>query len=172
EEGPPPDIVQLDRSVARGVHSARDAQLDLAQRDLVGHVDGRLEPRPAGLLHLVGRRVRRQRASEDALASEVEVAASLEDPAGRDLAYALPLEPEAADEPVERRREHVLVGRPRILAVAPREGNPVSAQDGDRPAVGRAHASASSPTRSRITATFGIPSPISAIPERLAPPHG
>src|SRR5947209_3940428 len=79
-------VVELDGGVARRVEARRDAALDLAERDLVRDRDRRLEAGAARLLDVVGRRVRRQRAAEDALARQVEVAAVLEHPAAGDLA--------------------------------------------------------------------------------------
>ena len=70
-----------------------------------------------------------ERGAEHALAREVEVARVLEHGAGDDLAEALALQPEARDEPVERRGEHVLVGRVRVGAVGAGEGDPVAADD-------------------------------------------
>ena len=90
-------LVQLDGRVAGRVDAAGDARVDLAERHLVGDVDRGLEPGAAGLLDVVCRRIRRQGAAEHALARQVEVAASLEDPARGDLAEALALETEAAD---------------------------------------------------------------------------
>src|SRR5439155_3046258 len=130
------------------------------------------EARPAGLLHLVGGRVRRQGASQHALAGQVEVPAALEDAARGHLAHALPLKREAADEAVERGREHVLVGGARVLVVAASERDPVATQDDGPARVPPAHAGAPSSIRSRMAATLGSSSPISAIAVRLASPPG
>ena len=115
--------------VRRGVDAAGGARLVLAERDAVGHGDGRLQAGAAGLLQVVGGRVRRQRAAEHALAHQVEVAAVLEHRAADDGAEALALEVEAVDEAAERGGEHVLVGRVGVGAVGAGEGNPVAAED-------------------------------------------
>ena len=127
----PQVLVDGDRGVARGVDAAGDAPLDLAERDLAGHGERRLQPGVARLLDVVGGRGVVQRRAEHALAREVEVPAVLEHGAGDDLAGALALQPEAGDEPVERRCEHVLVGGLRVGTVRPGERDPVASEDRD-----------------------------------------
>ena len=120
-----------DRRVGRGVHAARDPRVDLPQRDLVGDRDHGLQPGPARLLDVVGRRLGREPGAEHGLAREIAVARVLQHRAGDDLAQPLALEREALDEPVERRGQHVLVGRVRVGPVRARERDPVAADDGD-----------------------------------------
>ena len=83
------------------------------------------------LLQVVRRGVRAQRAAEHGLAHEVEVAAVLEDRAADDHAELLALQTEAAHQTVERRGEHVLVGRLRVRLVRACERNAVAADDRD-----------------------------------------
>ena len=130
-------LVDRDRGVGGRVDPARDPDVDLAQRDLVGDRDHGLQARPARLLDVVGGRLGRELGAQDGLAGEVAVAGMLQDGARDDLAEPLALEREALDEPVERRGQHVLVGRVRVGPVGPREGNPVAADDGDASGVHR-----------------------------------
>ena len=67
-------FIEADGRVGGRVNTTGNAALDLAQRDLVGHDDRRLQPRTAGLLQIEGRRFARQRGREHALAHQVEVA--------------------------------------------------------------------------------------------------
>ena len=53
-----------DRRVGRGVDAARDPDVDLAQRDLVGDGDHRLQAGAARLLEVVGGRLGRQLGAE------------------------------------------------------------------------------------------------------------
>ncbi len=105
-------LVESDRRVGGGVGAAGDAGVDLAEGDLVGDEDRRLEAGAAGLLHVVGGRLGRQAGAEHALAGEVAVARVLEHGAAGDLAERLALERVAPDQAVERGGEHVLVRRP------------------------------------------------------------
>ena len=107
------------------------AESCLAEGDLVGDEDRRLEAGAARLADVVGGRLGRELRAEHRLAGEVEVAAVLEDGARGDLAEALALEAEAGDEAVERGGQHVLVGGLRVGAVRARERDPVAAEDGD-----------------------------------------
>jgi hypothetical protein len=127
----PQVLVDGDRGVAGRVHAAGDAPLDLAERDLPRHRERRLQAGVARLLDVVGGRRVIERAAEHALAREVEVATVLEYGAGDDLAGALAREPEASDEPVQRRGQHVLVGRVGVWPVGPGEGDPVAPEDRD-----------------------------------------
>jgi hypothetical protein len=131
EQHAPQVLVDGDRRVARGVDAAGDAPGDLAERDLAGDGQRRLKAGVAGHLEVVGRGGVVERAAQDALAGEVEVAAVLEHGAGHDLAGALAGEPEARDEPVQRRGEHVLVGGVGVRAVRAGERDPVAPEDGD-----------------------------------------
>src|SRR5688572_21067914 len=161
-------LVDLDRRIAGGVDAAGDARLDLAEGDLVGDVDRRLETGPASLLDVVGRRLRRQRTAEDRLAGEVEVPAALEHGAGGDLAEPLPGEAEAGDEAVDGGGQHVLVRRLRVLAVAAGERDAVAAEDRGAASVRAAHADTSSPSSSRTNLTFGNSPPMSVMASALA----
>ena len=124
-------LVDRDRRVAGRVDAARDAPLDLAERDLAADRERGLEAGVAGLLEVVGGGGVVERGAEHALAREVEVAAVLEHGAGDDLAGALALQAEARDEPVERGGEHVLVRGLGVRSVGAGEGDPVAAEDGD-----------------------------------------
>ena len=97
-------LVDRDRRVGGGVGAAGDADLDLAQRDLVGHLDGGLDAGVAGLLDVVGGRLGAEPGAEHRLAGQVEVAAVLEHGAGDHLAEALALEAVAGDQAVDARR--------------------------------------------------------------------
>ena len=136
-----PSLTAIGASDAR-VGAAGDAGLDLAEGDLVGHQDGRLEAGAAGLLHVVGRgRAAEQAGPEHRLAGEVEVAAVLEHGAGGHLAHPLTRQAEPGDQALERGGQHVLVGGPRVGAVGAGERDAVAADDGGaaglRTAVGR-----------------------------------
>ena len=96
---------------------------------LLATSDRGLEPGRARLLNVVGGRLRRQSRAEHRLAGQVEVAAVLEDRAGDHFAEHLALEIEPRHERVERRSQHVLVGRLRVGAVLAREGDPTAAED-------------------------------------------
>ena len=125
-------LVEGDRGVGGGVGAAGDPGVDLAEGDLVGDQDRRLEPGAAGLLDVVGGGLGGEAGAEHRLAGQVAVVRVLEDGAAGDLAERLAGQPEAVDEPVEGGGEHVLVGRVRVLGVRAREGDPVAADDGDR----------------------------------------
>jgi hypothetical protein len=119
-----------DRCVGRRVHSGGDARLDLTEGDLVGDEDGGLEAGATGLLHVVGRRGRRERRPEHRLAGEVEVAAVLDDCARGNLADPLPRQPEPGDQAFQGGGQHVLVRRPGVPAVGAGERDAVAAEDG------------------------------------------
>ena len=129
-------LVHRDRCVGRGVRAAGDAHLDLAEGDLVGHRDGRLDAGVAGLLEVVGRRLGRQPGAEHRLAGEVEVPGVLEHGAGHHLAEPLALQAVAGDQSVDRGGQHVLVGRGGVDRVRAREGDAVAADDGDATGLG------------------------------------
>ena len=117
--------------VRGGVGATGDAGVDLAERDLVGDVDRRLQTGAARLLQVAGRGLGRQLGAEHRLAGQVEVAAVLEHGAGDDLAEALTLEAEAGGQAVDGRGEHLLVGGAGVDGVRPGERDPVAAEDGD-----------------------------------------
>ena len=124
-------LVEADRRVGSGVGAAGDAGVDLAEGDLVGDQDRRLQPGAAGLLDVVGGRLGGEPRAEHALAGQVAVARVLEHGAAGDLAERLAAEREALDQPVERGGEHVLVGGARVDGVRAREWDSVAADDGD-----------------------------------------
>ena len=84
-------VADRDRRVGGGVGAAGDARVDDAERDLVGHLDRRLQPGAAGLLDVGGGGLGREPGAEHALAGEVEVARVLEHRSGDDLAEPLAL---------------------------------------------------------------------------------
>ena len=96
EQHLPQVLVDADRGVAGGVDAARDAPLDLAERDLAADREGGLQAGVAGHLEVVGGRGVVERAPQHALAREVEVAAVLEHGAGDDLAGPLALQARSA----------------------------------------------------------------------------
>ena len=124
-------LVEGDRRVGGGVGAAGDAGVDLAEGDLVGDEDRRLQAGAAGLLDVVGGGLGGEAGAEHALAGQVAVARVLEDGAAGDLAERLALQAVAVDQPVERRGQHVLVAGVRVDAVGAGEGDPVAADDGD-----------------------------------------
>src|SRR3954447_7583687 len=124
-------LVDRDRRVGGGVDAARDGRVDLAERDLVGDEDDRLEAGAARLLDVVGRRVGGEAAAEDGLAGEVAIARVLEDRSPDDLAEPLAVQRAAVGEAVEDDGQHVLVGRVRVARVRAGEGDAVRADDGD-----------------------------------------
>jgi hypothetical protein len=79
-------VVERDRGVGGGVDPAGNRRILLAERDLVRHLDHRLQAGAAGLTDVVGGGVVRQLRAEHALAGEVEVPAVLEHGASGDLA--------------------------------------------------------------------------------------
>ena len=124
-------VADRDRRVGGGVGPAGDADLDLAEGDLVGDLDGRLQTGAAGLLDVDRRRLRRQLGAEHRLAGQVEVPGVLEHRAGDDLPDPLALEAEAGDQAVQRGGQHLLVGGVGVDGVGAGEGDAVAAQDGD-----------------------------------------
>jgi hypothetical protein len=130
------DLAQLvadgQRRIRRGVGATGDAELDLAERDLVGHLDGRLDAGVAGLLDVGGRRLGREARAEHGLAGQVEVAAVLEHGAGDELTSTFAFESIPLHEAVEGRGQHVLVGHLRVDGVRASERDAVAADDGHR----------------------------------------
>ena len=125
-----------DRGVGGGVRPSGDADVDLAERDLVADHDGRLQAGAAGLLDVGRRGLGRELGAEHRLAGQVEVTAVLEHRTGDDLAEALALEPEPGDEPVDGCGEHLLVGGRGVDGVGAGEWDPVAAEDGDATSLG------------------------------------
>jgi len=83
----------VDRRSARAdrIGAARDADLDLPERDLVADVDGRFQARATGALQVEPRGVRIETTGEYALADQVVVARVLDDRARRHIAEPLAL---------------------------------------------------------------------------------
>ena len=123
-------VAEGDRRIGGGVHATRGGHVIPPGSHAVGGCDRRLQPRAARLLDVERGRVRRQRAAEDALTHQVEVAAVLEHRSADHCAQFLAVEVEAIDEPAQRRGEHVLVGGVCIGAIRACERNPVAAKDG------------------------------------------
>jgi hypothetical protein len=142
QEGAAHLLVDRHRGVGRGVDAAGDAGLHLPEGDLVGDQDGGFQAGAARLLDVVGRGARRQPGAQHALPGQVEVPRVLEDGAGHDLADLLALQPEAGDQPVQGRGEHVLVRRPGVPGVRAGEGEAVAADDRGLPGL-RCHRGAS-----------------------------
>ena len=132
-------VADRDRGVRGGVRTSRDADLDLAEGDLVGHLDRRLQAGAARLLDVGRRRLGGQLGAQHALPGQVEVAGVLQHRPRDDLTQPLALQPEPDGETVDRRGEHVLVGRVRVDAVGAGERDAVAAQDGHT--TGRGHLS-------------------------------
>ncbi|GMA86806.1 hypothetical protein GCM10025868_20560 [Angustibacter aerolatus] len=126
EQGAPQVVVDGDGRVARAVDAARDAALDLAERDLVGDQHRGLEAGAAGLLDVVGGGPGREPRAQHRLPRQVEISAVLQHRSRCDLAHPLPGQPEARDQPVERGDQHVLVARLRVRAVGPGERDAVA----------------------------------------------
>ena len=118
-------------SVGGGVGAAGDADLELAERDLVGDLDDGLETGPAGLLEVGSRGLGGQLGAQHRLAGQVEVPGVLEHRARDHLADPLALEPEPGDEAVEGGGEHLAVGGVAVDGVGPGEGDAVATEDGD-----------------------------------------
>ena len=132
-------VADRDRRVGGGVRPSREADLDLPERDLVGHLDRRLEAGAAGLLDVGRRRLGRELGAQHALPSQVEVPGVLQHRPRDDLTEPLALQPEPDGETVDRGGEHVLVGRVGVDAVGAGERDAVAAQDGHT--TGRGHLS-------------------------------
>ena len=122
-----------DRRVARGIDAARDAGIDLAERDLVRDGDRGLEARAAGALHVESRRLGREPGIEQRLARQVPLARMLHDRAGDDVAEPLPLERELVHDRLQGGGEHFLVADARVSALRPRKGYAGAADDCDAP---------------------------------------
>src|SRR5262249_4386952 len=101
--------------------------------------DGCFEPGVAGLLNVVRRGTRIEPGAEHAFAGQVEVPAVLEHRARDYLAQHFAREAEAGDQPIQRRGEHVLIGRARVAAVRASKRDTVAAHNGHPP--GRGHSS-------------------------------
>src|SRR6478735_3755452 len=125
-------VADRDRRVGGGVGAAGDARVDDPERDLVGHLDRRLQAGAAGLLDVGGGGLGGEPGAEHALAGEVEVARVLEHRAGHDLAEPLAAQLEPVDEAVDGSGQHLLVGDAGVDGVGPGERDAVAADDGDR----------------------------------------
>ncbi len=125
-------VTDRHRRVGGGVGASCDARVDDAQGDLVRHLDRRLEAGATGLLDVRGRGLGREPGAQHRLAREVEVARVLQHRTRDDLAEALALQPEAGDQAVDGRGEHLLVGDAGVDRVGPGERDAVAADHGDR----------------------------------------
>ena len=122
-------VVERDRRVRGRVRAAGDRRVGLAERDLVGDQDRRLQAGAAGLAHVECGRLRRELRAQNGLARQVDVARVLENGARCHLAQALALEAVIRGEPVDDRGQHVLVRRLRVLRVRARERNAIPPED-------------------------------------------
>ena len=66
-------FIQANRCVRGRVHTAGNAALDLAERNLVGNNDRCFEPGATGLLQIEGRCLARQGGGQDTFAHQIEV---------------------------------------------------------------------------------------------------
>jgi hypothetical protein len=107
--------------------------VDLAERDLVGDDDRRLEARAAGALHVEARRIRSEAGVEQRFARQVPLARMLHHRARDDVAEAQSLQRELVHDGLERRRQHLLVADARVRAGRARERDAGAADDRDPP---------------------------------------
>ncbi len=124
-------FVQCDRCIGGGVHTAGNAALDVAQRNLVGHQHGRLQTGATGLLQIKSRGFAGQRGGQHTFAHQIEVARVFHHRACGHVAQALAVQVEAVDQALQRGSQHVLVGHMRIHRVRTGEGDAVAAKNGD-----------------------------------------
>ena len=121
------NCVPMNQSEEEYIQMAEYAK-EPAGGDAVRGGDGRLQAGAAGLLQIERRGVRRQRAAEHTLTNEIEITAVLEHRTADDHAELLALQIESAHQTVERRSEHVLVGRIGVSAVRACEGDAIAAE--------------------------------------------
>jgi hypothetical protein len=129
-------VADRDGGVGGRVGAAGDPGVDHAERDLVGDLDGRLQPGPASLLDIDRRGLGAEPRAENGLTREVEVARVLEHRARVDLADPLTGQVETSREAVEGRGKHLLVRSVGIGAVGAGEGGAVAAEDGHASGLG------------------------------------
>ena len=110
QEDPAVIVGVYDRRVADRVRSARDAGLDLPERNLVADVDCGFDAGAAGALHVDAGRAQRQARTDDAFTCQVPVARVFDDGAERHVAQRLPAQVVLVDERLECGGHHVLVG--------------------------------------------------------------
>src|SRR6185503_19175020 len=113
--------------------AAGDAGVDLAERDLVGDDDCRLEAGDAGALHVEARSLRRESGVEQRLARQVPLARMLHHGTRDDVAEPEPLQRELLYDRLEGGREHLLVADARVGALRARERDAGAADDRDPP---------------------------------------
>ena len=94
-------FVYRNRRIGGGVHAAGNPAVDLPQGNLVGHQQRCLQPGAAGLLDVVGRRLRRQPRAQHALPGQVHVTRVLEHRTGHHFPHAQPMQAVAFDQPFE-----------------------------------------------------------------------
>src|SRR5690606_23429277 len=132
-EEAPPELLRIDdRYVRGGDGAARDAGLDLAQRDLVADRDDGVEAGTAGPLQGDARRLRRQPRGQRRLATQVPVRGMLDHRAHGDLAQALAMQPEALHQRPQGADGHAQVADVGIGGVVAAERDADPAQDADR----------------------------------------
>src|SRR3546814_2752117 len=107
-----------------------DWSSDVCSSDLADGDQG-LEAGATGDLHVHGGGARAQLGAQHDLADQVEVPGVLDHGATGNHAELLTLEPEALDEPVDGRGQHLLVGGFRIDSVRAGEGDAIAADDGN-----------------------------------------
>src|SRR3990172_1684213 len=107
------------RRVADGIHAARDAGIDLSERDLVADQDRSLETRAAGTLQVESRSLRRKSRAEHRFTREIPLARMLGRRAGDDVAEPLAAQRIAVDDGRKRRRQQFLVAGRGVGALPP-----------------------------------------------------
>src|SRR3546814_13893564 len=112
-----------------------DWSSDVCSSDLADGDQG-LEAGATGDLHVHGGGARAQLGAQHDLADQVEVPGVLDHGATGNHAELLTLEPEAPDEPVDGRGQHLLVGGFRIASVRAGEGDAIAADDGNPSGLG------------------------------------
>ena len=120
-----------DRHVGGGVRTAADAGLDLAQGDLVGHGDQRIQAGAAGALQGQPRGQRRQSGRQGRLAGQVPVGRVLDHRPHRHFAQLLAMQAEAFHQRAQGPHRHAQVAHVRIGGVLAAERDADAAKDGD-----------------------------------------
>ena len=124
-------LVHCDRHIGGGIRSAADADLDLAERNLVGDGDHRVQARAAGALQGDARRQRREARGQRGFAAEIPVGGMLEHRAHRHLTQHLALQAEFFDQCAQRLDRHAEVADVEVGGVVLAEGDANAAKNGD-----------------------------------------